>query len=363
MFSFRKAQNYFVDNPIARAELAYLRRQASGQSPWLRWPGNILFAFAALLALLPTVLTMFDYPRTYMLLPIIIATVFLVHFSVTIRTLTLASYAIAREKETNNWDALVLTGQDARQIIRAKFWAVIRCVWGQHILAALLKLGLAYGLAQFFFYISRGTGCTWGNSWNYDPYTSVYWPSSWLYMSPVLVVIVGLGLLEAGFLAGLGIFMSLLNSQRRLLGVTGAVAIRTILILVAFSLWMAMTHKNLALNDAVRNHSTKGFLMGLSSQGLVFPNEWQDLMGMIQLAVSPLIDDGTVFSATMIRPFPPLNYSMRLFIALGAGSGVFLLLIYACLWAAQRLAIRQSALRPAFADTQPSSTMMRKPTG
>ena len=377
MFSLSKIKNYFTDNPIARAELAYLRRETKAQSRWFRWPGNILFTCATLLAILPTIFTMYDVPRTYIILPIITVAVFIVHFGVMIRTLTLASHTIAREKETNNWDALVLTGQDARQIIMAKFWAVIRCVWWQHTLSAILRLGLAYGLAQFFTFVTDA-GCLKhlgpaicypylrfsGDFFNYN-YNNYGYGYALLLSQPFIMasgIILVWGFLEAGLLTGLSIFMPLLNSQRRIIGVTGAVAVRTILILLSITLWTAITEKDRSLRNAEQSGSTHGFMMTLSNQRLVYPIEWHQLMGLIQAVPSPFVDDGTILAAVALRPIPPLNLRVHLLMATGASIGLFLMLIRATLKGALFMAVRQSALRPAHRN-QPSSTMMRTPTG
>ncbi len=66
---------------------------------------------------------------------------------VTLVTLALAAASISREYEGGTWDNLLLTNMSARQIVRGKWWATLRAMWGDHLLVLLLRLGFIAWLA------------------------------------------------------------------------------------------------------------------------------------------------------------------------------------------------------------------------
>lgn len=61
-------------------------------------------------------------------------------------TLSLSAHSITRERENRTWDILLLTHITARQLVIGKWWASLRALWGDHVMVALLRLGLI-GLA------------------------------------------------------------------------------------------------------------------------------------------------------------------------------------------------------------------------
>ena len=68
-----------------------------------------------------------------------VATAFILHFVLMIQTLSLSANSVAREKQANNWDMLVLTGIDARQIIRGKWWATVLRMWPMYAFLGILR--------------------------------------------------------------------------------------------------------------------------------------------------------------------------------------------------------------------------------
>lgn len=57
-------------------------------------------------------------------------------------TLGLSARSITRERENRTWEILLLTHVTARQLVMGKWWASLRALWGDHVMIALLRLGL-----------------------------------------------------------------------------------------------------------------------------------------------------------------------------------------------------------------------------
>ncbi|GAB4511505.1 MAG: hypothetical protein OHK0046_09680 [Anaerolineae bacterium] len=64
-------------------------------------------------------------------------------------TLGLASNSITREHRSKNWDILLLTNVNARQLVWGKWWASLQALWGDHVIVALLRLGLVGAVIAF----------------------------------------------------------------------------------------------------------------------------------------------------------------------------------------------------------------------
>jgi len=57
---------------------------------------------------------------------------FLTHVIVIAHALQMASSSVAREKVGRTWESLLLTGIDARRIVRGKWWATVMALWSVH---------------------------------------------------------------------------------------------------------------------------------------------------------------------------------------------------------------------------------------
>jgi hypothetical protein len=142
-------EQYFSANPIARAELVYQTRSRPQVRRWKRVATRITLIAALTLACIlaggefaGVVLYRDPDPisRAFGVLNILpVATAFILHFVLMIQTLSLSANSVAREKQANNWDMLVLTGIDARQIIRGKWWATVRRMWPSYAFLGVLR--------------------------------------------------------------------------------------------------------------------------------------------------------------------------------------------------------------------------------
>lgn len=68
---------------------------------------------------------------------------------VTLITLGLAANSIQRERSGHTWDSLRLTNVGAGRIVLGKWAASLRALWGDHLMLAILRLGLAAFIATY----------------------------------------------------------------------------------------------------------------------------------------------------------------------------------------------------------------------
>lgn len=67
---------------------------------------------------------------------------FALYLVVILITLGLSANSINREKVKRTWEVLLLTNVDARQLVWGKWWASMCALWGDHLMVAILRLGL-----------------------------------------------------------------------------------------------------------------------------------------------------------------------------------------------------------------------------
>ncbi len=168
MTPFQRLSAFFPDNAITHAERSYQQRSSKPLPKWRVW-----LNFAAKWATLTIALLMFGglligsltvrdpTPLVEKLNPLpnilIIVTLFY-HFYLMFQTISLSANSIAREKESQTWDMLVLTGIDARQIVRGKWWATVQRQFPRYILLGLFRVGAsaAAGLLLITIFNSAG---------------------------------------------------------------------------------------------------------------------------------------------------------------------------------------------------------------
>jgi hypothetical protein len=157
--------------PIARAEFLHQSRSIPQGRRWRFWLGRAITVFVYALTgimVASEILFMFrvgvetdtfisgpsDWVLALYLLPVI--TALTMHFRRMFQTLALSANSIARERQANNWDTLVLTGVDARKIVRGKWWATVRHQWRPYvalgILRALLVVWYSANTSRYYLY-------------------------------------------------------------------------------------------------------------------------------------------------------------------------------------------------------------------
>lgn len=146
MFPARRFLRTLNTNPVAQSELAYLRAHTRGLLHWRYASLHLLFIMATFAALMPLWLYInIGYTR---LLASIGVLVFAVQLVVCLRTALIAAHTLSREFPPVRWSALASSEYNARQIVLGKWWAAVRVTWRPHLFLAVLRAGLALGIAQ-----------------------------------------------------------------------------------------------------------------------------------------------------------------------------------------------------------------------
>ncbi len=117
----------------------------------------------------------------------------------TMITLALASNSITREKSGKTWDNLLLTGVSARHIVRGKWWATLWALWGDHALAALLRVGIVAWLVSIL-----------GGEALYQPILP-FLPVVSSYLLAGALLLAAYAVVDAALSAALGVLAPLLN--------------------------------------------------------------------------------------------------------------------------------------------------------
>ena len=312
----------FTDNPIARTEWTYLSRQEN-----VRWRLTYLWLFvvALIAAITPLWLYMDLFQSAALLIMAVI--IYLAHIIVGLRTLLLASDSISRERRSGAWDTLILTGIDARQIVWGKWWVVVRYVWKDHALMALPSVGLAFGLAQYLYVMPIDV---WYVTSNYLRcplivpfcYASCYGlptlnPELWTAFIAIEVVVL-YGIFEAGLLSALGLFNALMVQKLSFICAAIGASVRTVIIVLA--ILMLILIGNIGLEGLIVLHcrlsATMDCFWNENEHTITFsrsspehPHEFSFANGTLrrirdtlQVAVSPLIEGGTLMAANIMRP-------------------------------------------------------------
>lgn len=149
---------WFPPNAISQAESAYLERQPKSRAGWrilLRLSQWVMLTISLILfggefagALLQRDAAPIG-ERLGVLTGVFIAYTVVRHFVLMLQTLSLSANSIAREKQSANWDILLLTGIDARRIIYGKWLAVVQRQLPAYIMLGLLRAGAVVYFSAF----------------------------------------------------------------------------------------------------------------------------------------------------------------------------------------------------------------------
>ncbi|MDX2139030.1 MAG: hypothetical protein SF123_13155 [Chloroflexota bacterium] len=161
-FALRFLNHYAPNNALASVEANYLARHSQQSTrilrfiaALLRWGGLMLGLILAGGVLAGSLLQRDAYPvgeQLEQLPAIFLFSVLIAHFVVQFRTVMLSSSSIAREREHNNWELLILTGVSARTIVRGKWRAVVQRQLPTYLWLAALR---ACAVVWYGFFLSN----------------------------------------------------------------------------------------------------------------------------------------------------------------------------------------------------------------
>jgi hypothetical protein len=256
---------------------------------------------------------------TFVILPVI-----LYHLYLMFQTLSISARSITREKESQTWDLVVLTGIDARQIVHGKWWAILQHQFPAYSLLALSHIGMiaAVALNPFTWTASRSLQ-------NYQIEIKLPHPFTLLY-----VALFGFGftVVNLCFSAACGVMASAASKMDRVAFIRGIFNQIAISILVAFAvLWSS---NQLYLNQFIEN---RNLYAGISVIGLSLADN-----GFIAgiSSIGPFNKD----AYNQLGPSPIKPVSLEFIVISAVGIIVYLPLIWFALRRAESNAIRAAAL-------------------
>jgi len=335
-------------SPVARAQAQTLRELLHQN----RWPRVILWGLFTL-ALIMAWMGRWVYPDCTRgpLLRVMAGAVYGFYAIVVLRTLVIATRCFRREhEEPDAWDVLLLTGVNSRQLILGKWWAALREVWGYHVMAAFLKLGLAYGVAQYlfdaptevpptaleraFYYLKYNFG-PYGCSTSYGYIYHNYVPISLWAVVRAGVVLGAFGLIEAALLCAIGLISALIIKKNSAFQLGLAVFLRFVPITLCVVFLQLSLHQREIL---------EGRMGWFSPTPVNETHTWLRALDTVQTAASTVADGGLAV-ANLMR-WGRSYYYVRQLLALGIGLVLYVVLTYMFLRGAQWIARRRGALPP-----------------
>jgi hypothetical protein len=255
---------------------------------------------------------------------------FILHFALMIQTLSLSANSIAREKQANNWDMLVLTGVDARKIIRGKWSATVRRMWRSYFVLSILR-------AAVIIWFGTSTSRVFALTYNFAPGYAYALPNldipTPLNFFTAMASVFAFTMVNLLFTAACGV--SAFN-KRGSLGLALALSTR-ILLLVGLSGAIVLFSAFLST-----------YTMAIAPYDYTFLSIWAGIVDFLRAIASTLIENGLSVSAMWVtyhNVYSP-TLSFNLLLASGVAFAFYLLLTVLLLRFAQWQAVRQNALPP-----------------
>jgi hypothetical protein len=163
----------FLRHPVTQAEALHQERVMENTRAGSIWIGlaylmtypalllsTMIYIGALMSQIIPGSIVLRFEPTTVslitLLLMYLIAMSIALYVVVSLVTFGLSASSILREKQGKTWDTLLLTGVDARQLVRGKWWATLVTLWKDYALVWLLRLGMIVWLmgvtdGEFFY--------------------------------------------------------------------------------------------------------------------------------------------------------------------------------------------------------------------
>jgi hypothetical protein len=209
-----------VDNPILWQERVHQEARAPR---WSRYGLIAGLLVGALLVALTVWLLITGDGYTAMQLALFV--VWGVQAVTMMRAIIAGANVISREHVGQTWDALVLTGVSARQIVLGKWRAALYAIRGWLLTLGVVRIAMlpvfCLGILKIFAIVSFGRYST------TPSYRSYYWDIEWVPWAWILAVVlsVGITLLEVLCCTALGMAASALT-RRPIPAAVGAIAVR-----------------------------------------------------------------------------------------------------------------------------------------
>ncbi len=340
------AATTFPRSIITRTELNHQQRTSGRGQPWLRYSWRVILAAGITLSMIllwgefaGALLKRDAGPigdRLQIATIGLLALAIIWHFVLMIQTLSLAANSVARERQNHTWDMLVLTGVDAREIIRGKWWATVQKQWRSYALLAVIRAG-----AAVWFGANQGRSLASNIATGYSLYGYTPPLPSVIFPSPTEILLAGalivaFTMLNLAFTAACGVLASA-QIRRSALALARSITLR-LLVVLGIALVLSLLQFGLTL-------FTSRF----------FPSSLSSLNGVTNIILNvsvTLLDNGVTVATTLgsIKITPLDGYAadanVQALIAAFLTMGLYLLLTRLLLRLAQGEAVRRQALPP-----------------
>jgi hypothetical protein len=296
-----------------------LEFQRTSTAQGIKWSFILMrvipLVFLALVALIPTQVYIND--NLVDLLPLMAIVLFMPRPILAIRTIFVGIHSVRQDMVEQRWELLVLTGIPARKIVWGKWINVVKQSSLDQIIFALPALGLAMGISQFFLstnytcYISPYVPLK-GYMMEIDAWLSPYCHNSDMYyafqsypLNPSttvatigLVIIIFIATLEVGLNASIGILAGFSRISAKGLALAYGVIIRVIFLLV-IGFILPIGYGWFGYKLVCQTIPSPNICMTISYVAQMASRKGAETL---QLAVMPLLDQGTLLAANIMRP-------------------------------------------------------------
>lgn len=330
-----------LHNPIAQRELTYQQRSASlfGSSRLQRlfrvvyYPA-LAFVLLVFLSELGAALQPGEETSAAQVLQIIVifalVVALLMHLYLLLQTLVRAASSIAREKQAGTWEHLLLTGTDARRLVIGKWWGTLRGLLGGYGLLIPLRAGVVVWLGAVF---DRTQAL------HIELVSDFIAPSPLAFLS-TFPVIAAFTLGSALMVAAVSVLASVLS--RKMVEALALGLIMTALVFVGTFAAVGMIHR-IVIDDAAGSA------------------EWRDIASpFAENVLLSWVDNGTSLTSELVNYQTEYETPSPQFVAAYYASrktivwvltfitcvGLYALVTWGTLRAAQVVAVRQGALPP-----------------
>jgi len=302
-------------NPFLRWEL-----RRSTKLSGINWSFILMrvipLIFLTLVALIPTQYYIDDSRVDW--LPWMAIILFLPRPILAIRTIFAGIQSVRQDMLQGRWELLILTGIPARKIVWRKWVKVVRHTFPDQILFTLPAIGLALSISQFFH--STNLQCFYGA----PPYPTQLYQTIMLFLHPYCYnsitsyyggghlnpygIVFGIGLLiiftmtffETSLNTSISLLAAFSNFAAKGLGIIYGVIIRGSLLGIAFLAIPLMRDYVYQSLDCTNVMFVETFTCQSSSYKFL-PSVYR-VTDTIELAIMPLLDQGTLLAANVMRP-------------------------------------------------------------
>ncbi|MCB9452247.1 MAG: hypothetical protein H6672_12465 [Anaerolineaceae bacterium] len=317
----------FTRSVIAQAEWRHQERSTPQLRRWRRWVGQGVLVLTLAVSLIlyggeiagallyrdpDPIIDALDALTAFA--PTVVLTL---HFALMFKTLSLSANSIARERQNQTWEALVLTGVPARTIVLGKWWATVRRMGRMYLLLGLLRACIVGWISA-----STSRSLSIYIAGNYGGYSEFVPPTLFQFLLVVLVMM-AFTLANLGFTAACGVSASA-ESRQPVMALIRALVTRTIALLaIVFLLEVVVSYFQVVTFNTL---------------------EEGDMINTFALAVPGLLDNGLTITATLVvysAPISMVNTLLSVFLTLALYAG----LTWFVLGQAEKQAVKHHALR------------------